>query len=149
MNHVSISAYGFLLSALSSDVPTYLYGNKGTVEDGLGIASDPSHEINKTSYIQLDLSNIINIVKKDTIPSITIKHIQKDEGFAVFGSDKLGSLGTNLYTSTDIPEVQTVEIPSFPTYRYISITAAGSNITSKVLLNSINYVVCQENLPNS
>ena len=39
-----------------ADINVQLYGkNDGITESGIGIASDNMHEINKQSYIQLDL----------------------------------------------------------------------------------------------
>jgi hypothetical protein len=148
LNDISIDAYGFLKSSIgSNDIPAYLYGKTGTGEDGLGLANDPSHEINKLSYIQLDLSNVINIVQKTT-SKITVQHIQPNEGFTLYGSNKLGELGNELFVSADNPMVQTVEVPLFGTYQYISITASGSDMTSNVILNSISFVAAAAKTKN-
>jgi hypothetical protein len=59
----------------------------------------------------------------------------------------LGSNGTVLYTSPDTSSSkQTISIPSFKTYQYISITATGSKEKPNVLLHSVDYVVVKENL---
>jgi hypothetical protein len=122
---------------------TKLYGS----EQGIGLASDENREINKHTYIQLDISNIIANVKSETIPTIMIHGIQKNEGYRLFGSNIQGTLGTTIYTSNDENESQTIDIPMFGIYRYISITASGSKKESSVLLNSLSYMVCKENIP--
>jgi hypothetical protein len=112
-----------------------MYGKKDFVGDeGLGIADDPQHEINKLNYIQLDLSAI-----QTMSPNITIENIQKDGGFALYGSTKQGSIGQLLYKSADSPQIQTVKIPDIESYPYISVTANGESITANVLLKSIDF----------
>jgi hypothetical protein len=122
---------------------TNLYGST----HGLGLASDENHEINKQTYIQLDLSNITTNVESGTIPTITIHGIEKNEGYRLFGTNIPGTLGTTIYTSNDENETHTIDIPMFGTYRYISITASGLKSKSSVLLNSLTYMSCIENIP--
>jgi hypothetical protein len=114
-----------------------MYGKNATLGDeGIGIASDPQREINKLTYIQLDVSEI-----QDVSPNITIENIQEDGGFALYGSNKLGKMGDLLYTSSDSPPTQTISIPEIKSYKYISVTAAGDSIIANVLLRSIDFVI--------
>ena len=114
-----------------------MYGkNRSLGEEGLGIANDPQREINKQNYIQLDLSYV-----SDTKLSITMQNIQKEGGFAFYGSNKQGSIGDLLYTSPDFPSIQTILVPQFKKYQYISVTAAGSSLTANVLLHSIDFII--------
>jgi hypothetical protein len=105
-------------------------------EEGIGIADDPQHEINKLNYIQLDVSNI-----SEFSPELTIQNIQEDGGFALYGSNKQGAIGELLYSSTDNPPTQTIQIPNITAYKYISITATGPSIIANVLLHSIDFTI--------
>jgi len=149
LNGLSIDAYGYIKST-QNDIPTNLYAkNGGTDKDGLGIASDVDHEINKLTYIQLDLSGISNKVISGTVPNVTLQSIQKYEGFTIYGSNKLGNIGDLLYTSTDTPSSQTIQLPSFDKYRFFAITASGSLEGSNVLINSLDYMVFKEDVKSS
>ena len=128
----TITAYGYLISPGTSDIPTYLYGKTG---EELGIASDPQRGINKLTYIQLDVSEI-----QDRKTKITIDNIKKEGGFALYGSNIKGQIGDLLYRSPDNPTTQTVVIPNENNYQYISITADGSSIVSNVMLRSIELL---------
>jgi len=114
-----------------------MYGKNSIIGDeGIGIASDPQREINKLTYIQLDVSEM-----QDTNPNITIENIQTDGGFALYGSNKQGKMGRLLFESADNPPTQTVSIPDIKSYKYISVTAKGESIIANVLLRSIDFVI--------
>jgi len=114
-----------------------LYGTP----DGLGIEISQFNGINKLTYIQLDISNVQHSVLPGTIPTITIDDIQPMEGFRICGSNIEGEIGSTLYISDDSTISQTIPIPYFKTYRFISITAHGSSKTASVSLKSIKYIV--------
>ena len=160
-NVATIIAYGFAVNIIDPSLiglPTNLYSRSGhgVDEDGLGMLIDSSsdHEIDTKHFVQLDLADLI---KKQSLkcgpPTITIGSIQKDEGFIVYGSNKLGFLGVPIYTFIDVTgstEVKTISIPSFETdftnillyglepYRYISVRASGGN----VIINNIVFSYC-------
>ena len=150
LNGITITAYGFIKSS-THDIPTELYGiNKNTEKLGLGIYRDVDNEINKTTYIQLDLSGVVNKIAEGSVPNIVIQDIQKHEGFTLYGSNTLGSLGDKIYLSSDNPTTQNIPLTSYKSYRYISITASGELDGANVILNSIEYVVCREYInPNT
>jgi hypothetical protein len=122
-----------------------MYGtNLDIGNSGLGIASDPNHEINKNTYIQLDMCMLCECVKKCTVPVLTITSISQGEGFVIYGSNTLGSIGNILYISKkDCQETQKVPLYWFCDYKYISISASGTNETSSILLYCIEYIICQ------
>lgn len=137
----SINAYGYDIG--SPNTPTDLYGkNGGPNETGLGMASDGDNEINTSTFISLDISPLF-LEECETKPTITIASIQSGEGFYIYGSNVLGDLGTLLLTVGDSSVSQTVEIPDFGTYKYISITATSGN----VVLYSLDYDACCEPEP--
>jgi hypothetical protein len=109
------------------------------------LAIDVDHEINKSTYIQLDLSGIIYRIVDGSVPNITIKDIQKHEGFSLYGSNELGSQGVLLYSSKDNPSTQTVPIPFITDYRFISVTASGDLEGANIILHSIDYDICDTN----
>ena len=132
-----------------NDISTELYGtNINPEKSGLGINIDVDHEINKKTYIQLDLSGVLSKIAEGSVPQITIQNIQKHEGFSLYGSNSVGSLGDELYSSSDNPVTQTIPLKWINSYRYISITASGELEGANILLNSIDYVTCREYVKN-
>jgi hypothetical protein len=109
---------------------------------------DVDHEINKSTYIQLDLSGIKHKLVDGSVPNITIKDIQKYEGFSLYGSNELGSQGVLLYSSKDNPSTQTIPIPFIKDYQFISVTASGELQGANVILHSLDYVICAINPTN-
>jgi hypothetical protein len=145
-NGITITAYGFI-KLPNNDIATDLYANNIISDkNGLGLAIDVDHEINKSTYIQLDLSGIIHKLVDGSVPEITIKDIQKYEGFSLYGSNELGSQGVLLYSSNDSPPTQNVSIPFIDNYQFISVTASGELEGANVILHSIDYDVCNEYL---
>lgn len=144
LNGITITAYGYTKST-TNDIPTQLYGtNINPNKSGLGIDTDVDHKINKNTYIQLDLSGVLSKIEEGSVPQITIQNIQKHEGFSLYGSNSVGSLGDELYSSSDNPSTQLISLEWIHSYRYISITASGELEGANVLLNSIDYTTCRE-----
>jgi hypothetical protein len=141
LNDVSIKAYGYNIG--SPNTPTDLFGkNDGPNETGLGMDSDSDNEINTTTFVMLDISNLFS-KECENKPTITVGSIQSGEGFYIYGSNVLGELGTLLLTQGDSALSQTVTIPEFGHYQYISITATDGN----VVLYSLDYELCCEPEP--
>lgn len=137
--NLNVIAYGYL----NNGTPTNLYNKRdGVGEEGLGIASDVNYEINNSTFIQLDLNEIITKTDICNPPTITIGSIQGGEGYQISGSNTQGVQGNVLYSYTNSgsdPIINTIPIPSFNTskpYRYISITATAVNV---ILTNIIVY----------
>jgi hypothetical protein len=148
LNGIKVTLYGFI-KLPKNDIATDLYSSNIPSEKiGIGLAIDVDHEINKSTYIQLDLSGIINKLMDGSVPNITIKDIQKYEGFSLYGSNKLGVQGVLLYSSQDNPVIQSVPMPFIKDYRYISVTASGELNAANIILYSIDYVICKEDLYN-
>jgi hypothetical protein len=145
VDNIVIPAYGYAI-ALPNDLPTELYAHAvmpGSDKSGLGIAFDPQQEINKMSYVQIDLHYLMCKIKKCTCPIICVSEIKQGGGFALYGSHTLGDLGTLIYTSaSDTPAEQMVAIPHCTKYRFISITAIGENERSTVLLSCMEFIIC-------
>ena len=127
-------------------------------ENGIGFDNDPNNEINRTGFVQIDLADFARVkALKCADPTIKIGSIQSGEGFAIYGANQSGTLGTLLssYTNTDDDEeAQELVIPTYNTtdysttgdlyrwgpipFRYISVTAIAENVT----LNQLRFWVC-------
>jgi hypothetical protein len=161
-NLCSFVVHGFDIS----NNPRNLYvrtGESPSYENGIGFISDTfgnDNEIDKIHYTQLDLGDyqrIKNIKCKD--PTINIGSIQRNEGYQIYGSNNLGTIGTLLYSYTNTSSdpsfcQQQIVIPSYNTtnltktgdiylygavpFRYISIKATTGN----VILNLLTLSLC-------
>jgi hypothetical protein len=144
--------------------PNNLYirtGESPQHENGIGFVNDPNNEINNTGFVQIDLADFARVkVLKCADPTIKIGSIQTGEGFAIYGANQSGVLGTLLYSYTnpgpdnDANDAQELVIPTYNTtdysttgdlyrwgaipFRYISVTAIEENVT----LNQLRFWVC-------
>ena len=122
VNGIVITAYGFS----NANAPVALYGrNDAGNEAGLGIAGATENEIDTTHYVQLDLGALI--AAGATSGQLVVNSVQSGEGYNVYGSNTLGSIGTPLLsnqTSDNVP----FAIPSFGAYRYVSVRASAVNV---------------------
>jgi hypothetical protein len=117
----------------------HLYGKNGSGDElGLGLTNDPSgdHEISGTSFIQLDLINILGFAPL----SITMNSTTDGESWKISQSSTSGVLGTNCATSTCWTGSGESSISISPTLRYLDIKATNGN----VLLSSISFDPVQQ-----
>lgn len=149
----SITAYGYTTANVASNLASK---NEGVGEAGMGMWTDISgdHEIDNAHYIQLDVSAIQPYCGNQCgDPTITIGSAQSGEGFAIYGSNTLGSMGTLLYSLTSTGAAVVFTVPLFnpaslatppPVYKYISVTATPSTAGSKadVLIQSVTVNNC-------
>lgn len=124
-NGVSITARGYN----SSNFNVSMYGkNDGGDESGLGIASSSDHEIDTTHYIQLDLANVFAQHINPNSIVMSIGSVQPGEGWALFGSNSQGNIGSLLQTgSTNFPSSFSV-VGTANSYRYLSVQATGGDV---------------------
>jgi hypothetical protein len=107
-----------------------LYGkNGGAGETGLGLDVGGDFEIDNRSFVQLDVGNLI----ANGFLSMTaiIESVQASEGFSIWGSNSSGTPGTLLYNGGNPStggNTQVTAIPSFGTYRYISLSASATDV---------------------
>lgn len=130
--YYSITAYAFTLKP-SGDTPLGLYyKNQGFDETGLGIVGPSDHELQSSGgmplqYIQLDLGALF-AAGKITDGKLQIGSVQSGEGFALYGSSTLGTLGTQLGTFDSSSDLVFVDVPDFGAFRYISIGATFADV---------------------
>ena len=121
-NGLTITAYGFKTNGTA----IALYGKLGGGdENGLGLNGTVENEIGTSNFIQLDLTQVI----ASGAPSATmaIGSVQSGEGYNIYGSHTLGTLGT-LLVSNGVTDGTAFPIPSYPTYQYISVQASAANV---------------------
>ena len=135
VNGITVMAYGF--NNGSPGTATALYGkNEGPSETGLGINSDPDHEIDINHFVQIDLNQII--AAGITSGTMTIGSMQAGEPANVYGSNTLGTRGTLLMTVPVTFDDTPFAIPGFPTYRYYSVQASTPT-PANVLLEQVSF----------
>jgi hypothetical protein len=122
---VPLTAYGFN-NTTNNHTATALYAkNQGSTESGLGIASDSDHEINTSTFIQLDISKLV--AAGFTNAQITFNSVQSGESYSVYGSNTLGTPGTKIAGPGILANTLTA-MPGYGAWTYIGVTAAAGNV---------------------
>jgi hypothetical protein len=117
---LSLVAAGYL----SPGMETGMWAkNRGPGEAGLGIASEPQHEIAGTQFIQLDLTNILAAHPSSIV--LSVQSIQAGENYNVWASNSAGmnltQLGANQTGATF-----NVILP--PGDNFVSLVAGAGNV---------------------
>ena len=111
---VSVTAYGFT----SGGVATALYAKNGGVgEMGLGIASDSDHEINSSTFVQLNLTTLSG----SSLSSLFFGSVQSGETALIYFSNTLGLLGAPIGSVTSD---STFDVTSYLN-GYVGVTTSG------------------------
>lgn len=108
---VSITAYGFDYGHAAQ-----LFGNS----NGLGLENNDGQI--GYGFVQLDLESFWAL--DPTGVTITIGDVQPDESWEIFGSNTLGSIGTEIQTGSNDAPVSTALALSADNYEYLSVTAS-------------------------
>jgi hypothetical protein len=129
---VSITAYGFdnnngigtahdLFYKFQQDID-------GAVEFGLGLTNVKSNELQAgLHFIQFDVSQMLAAGLLNG--QISVGSIQAGESFAIYGSNVLGTLGTQLGgTYGTAFDNQSVALPNFGQFSFYSIVAAADDV---------------------
>jgi len=128
----SITAYGFDNHAGIGTAHELFYKNAGAiggaVEFGLGLTNTPNNEIQAgLNFIQFDFTATLAAGLLNG--QISVGSIQANEAFAIYGSNALGTLGTQVGgTFGSSFDNQFVSIPSFGQFHYYSIIAAANDV---------------------
>jgi hypothetical protein len=115
--------------APTAQVSALFAKNAGDDEIGLGIAADPTKddEIFKTSFVQIDVSGLL-AQKAITSLQLVIGSVQSGEGFDIWGSNTAKQPGTLLYTGASAMDDVAFGVPSYGSYKYVSISATANNV---------------------
>ena len=92
----------------------------GDDDDGVGLSGNYDDGIDKDSFVQVDLSNMISAGATDVEVSVGSAHY--GETYNVYGSDRLGETGTLLMKDVK-GDGGSVHVPGFPNHKYICIKA--------------------------
>jgi len=128
----SITAYGFDNNAGIGTAHDLYYKNlapiDGAVETGLGLVNTPANELQENlHFIQFDFTAAL--VAGMFNGQLSVGSIQAGESFTIFGSNTLGTLGTQVagvFGSTF--DNQFVSIPNFGQFNYYSILALSDDV---------------------
>lgn len=128
----SITAYGFDNNSGFGTAHDLFYKNVapigGAVEMGLGLTNTTSNEIQAgLHFIQFDFTSMLAAGLLNG--KISVGSIQANEAFAIYGSNTLGTLGTQVGgTFGSSFDNQFVSIPNFGQFHFYSIVAAADDV---------------------
>lgn len=129
----TITAYGYDNSGGTGTLHELFYKNGGPDETGLGLTNTLDNELQVVSgtpaqFIQLNLTSIL--AAGFINGQIEISSVQSGEAFNLYGSNTLGMLGTKLNTTSydSSNDNVFVSVPSFGTYKFISVVAAAADV---------------------
>jgi hypothetical protein len=128
----SITAYGFDNNAGVGTAHELFYKNVneigGAVEFGLGLTNTLNNELQVgLHFIQFDFTSMLAAGMLNG--QLSVGSIQANEAFAIYGSNTLGLLGTQvsgLFGSTF--DNQFVSIPNFGQFNYYSVVAMADDV---------------------
>jgi hypothetical protein len=128
----SITAYGFDNHSGIGAAHDLFYKSQGPIggasEHGLGLVNTPNNEIQAgLHFIQFDFTAALAAGLFNG--QISVGSIQPNEAFAIYGSDKLGTLGMQVGgTFGSSFDNQYVSIPDFGHFHYYSIVATAADV---------------------
>jgi hypothetical protein len=128
----SITAYGFDNHSGIGTAHDLFYKNagaiNGAVEFGLGLVNTPSNELQTgLHFIQFDFTSILAAGLLHG--QISVGSVQANEAFAIYGSNTLGTLGTQVGgTFGSTFDNQFVSISNFGQFHYYSVVAAADDV---------------------
>jgi hypothetical protein len=128
----SITAYGFDNHSGIGTAHDLFYKNVpeigGAVEMGLGLVNTPNNEIQAgLHFIQFDFTAMLAAGMLHG--QISVGSVQANEAFAIYGSNVLGTLGTQVGgTYGSAFDDQFVSISNFGQFNYYSIVAAADDV---------------------
>lgn len=128
----SITAYGFDNHAGIGTAHDLFYKNVpeigGAVETGLGLVNTPSNELQAgLHFIQFDFTAALAAGMFNG--QLSVGSIQANESFTIYGSNTLGTLGTQvsgIFGSSF--DNQFVAIPGFGAFNYYSVLAMSDDV---------------------
>ncbi|MEY2561653.1 MAG: hypothetical protein QOG51_2068 [Verrucomicrobiota bacterium] len=128
----SITAYGFDNHSGIGTAHDLYYKNVseigGAVEFGLGLVNTPNNEIQTgLHFIQFDFTSMLAAGMLHG--QISVGSVQANEAFAIYGSNSLGTLGTQVggtYGSSF--DNQFVSISNFGQFHYYSVVATADDV---------------------
>ncbi len=121
-NGIPVTAYGYSSNGSGAGLCGQ---NNGGSSYGLGIQGTSGNYIDTNHWVTLDISQAI--AAGVTGGQIVMGGLGYGEGYAIYGSNTLGQLGTQLYNGTSNDNGNPVNIPNCGQYKYISVKATSGN----------------------
>ena len=129
----TITAYGYDNNGGTGVAHELFYKNAGADEIGLGLVGTLHNELqvsngNPLQFIQLDLTSVLSAGFFNG--QLSVGSVQSGELFDLYGSNALGVLGTKLNSTSydSSQDDQFVSVPSFGTYKFISVVSAAADV---------------------
>jgi hypothetical protein len=135
-NGNSITAYGYDTPSTAHE----LYYKDASGDHGLGLVGTPHNEIQTNNFIQLDISSLLSQGFTNGQIKISSVDTPTNESFSLYGSNTLGSLGTFLNTYGSSSDNQFVDVPSFGTYKFVSVISASGDVLLSAFQASVTPV---------
>jgi len=145
-NTFSITASGFD-NVSGPDTPHTLFFKNDLVDHGLGVDGTPHNELQvgpngPVQYIQFDLSSILSMGASGG--QLKVSSVNSGEAFDIFGSNTSGTLGSKISLGGgpygDANNDIFVNIPSFGSFKFISVVAAIGDVLPFALRANIPAV---------
>lgn len=142
----TITANGYTNNSGTGTATGLFFKNAGSDEIGLGLANPLHNELqvdssgNPLQFIQLDITSIL--AQGFINGQIEVGSVQSGEQFNLFGSNTLGLLGTKLNSTPydSSKDDMFVSVPSFGTYKFISIVSAFADVLPVAFQASITPI---------
>ncbi len=125
----TVTAYAFTSPGTAGNL---YFKNSGITETGIGLTTGLAHEIGGSSFVTLDISNLLSL--DATSLALSMESVEHGESYEIWGSNSLGTPGTVLVGKQTMGGVET-NVPGFGSYKYISVSAP----TGQVLINDLVF----------
>jgi hypothetical protein len=120
-NGIILTAYGFTNAGANMD----LFGkNDSSSEAGLGLNGTSDNEILTSNFVELDLTKLLAALP-GTI-TVSMNSVQEGEGWKIYASNALGTLGTFLQAGSTAGVVTLNALPKGDDF--LSVQASSGNI---------------------
>ncbi len=136
----TVTAYGYTNSGTATGIDGQ--NNYGVQNDGLGITSTWGGQIDTNNFVQLDFTKALAAGATNGQISISgINQCQNGESYDIYGSNTQGSIGIPI-VSAGTKDSTLFAIPSFGTYKYISVRAHSGSVLIAEVSFSIPGTTC-------
>lgn len=128
----TITAFGFDNNNGAGTAHSLFFKNDGGDEIGLGLTGTDHNELQISNgtplnFIQFDLRTILG--QNAINGQIKVGSVQPSESFLLFGSNQLGTLGTQLGSAYDSAfDLQFINLPDFGKYNFYSVAAGADDV---------------------
>ncbi len=125
-----LTASGYTVGTPNTPLGLF-YRNDGSDEIGLGVVDTSHNELQASGgmplqFIQLDLTSLLN--QGFTDGKIKVGSVQPGEEFALYASNTMGVLGTQIGTFDSSSDVIFLDVPNFGSFNFLSVGATIADV---------------------